>query len=127
MNEELIFVYNANGDLFSTVSDFAHKMLSPSTYQCHLCTLTFGNFSMKQEWKSFIEDLPLKTMFFHKDEFKKEFALQPLLPSVFVVANGIPKEMLTKADIESCLSLQELKNVVVKKLNEHVQHHHSDV
>ncbi len=48
MNKQLlIFVYNANSDLFSTVTDFAHKILSPSTYQCQLCALTYGNFSKK--------------------------------------------------------------------------------
>ncbi|MGI8952546.1 MAG: hypothetical protein ACR2FN_13295 [Chitinophagaceae bacterium] len=49
----LIFVYNADADLFSTLTDFAHKILSPSTYQCKLCALTYGNISMKQEWKFF--------------------------------------------------------------------------
>jgi hypothetical protein len=77
MKQELIFVYNANSDFFSTVTDFAHKILSPATYQCHLCALTFGNFSIKQGWKSFIEGLSLKAILLHKDEFEGEYGIYP--------------------------------------------------
>jgi hypothetical protein len=70
MKEELLFVYNAKSDLFSTVTDFAHKILSQRSYQCQLCALTYGNFSIKQEWKSFIESLPMKTFFLHKENLK---------------------------------------------------------
>jgi hypothetical protein len=61
--QQLIFVYNANSDLFSTITDFAHKILSPSTYDCHLCALTYGNFSEKKEWKAFIENFPVNAIF----------------------------------------------------------------
>ena len=81
--QELIFVYNANSDLFSTVTDFAHKLLSPSTYNCNLCALTYGNFTIKQEWKSFIEELAIKTVFLHKDEFEKQYKIQAASTSNF--------------------------------------------
>ncbi|MBA3647638.1 MAG: hypothetical protein H0W62_03650 [Chitinophagales bacterium] len=83
MKEQLIFVYNVNSDLFSTVTDFVHKILSPSTYQCKLCALTYGNFSLKQEWKAFIESLLIETVFLCKDEFgnsiKYNLLCQPFL------------------------------------------------
>ncbi|MEO6000620.1 MAG: hypothetical protein ABIN89_27480 [Chitinophagaceae bacterium] len=40
----LIFVYNADNSLFGTITDFAHKILSPASYQWKLCPLTYGNF-----------------------------------------------------------------------------------
>ena len=125
MKEQLIFVYNANSDLFGTVTDFAHKILSPSTYQCRLCALTYGNFSMKQEWKSFVESLPIKTVFLHKDEFEKQYKIQTALPAVYVATNATIKEMITKHEIDSCKNLEQLKNLVTQKLEEHVQHHHT--
>jgi hypothetical protein len=127
MKEELIFVYNANSDLFSTVTDFAHKILSPSTYQCHLCALTYGNFSIKRNWKSFIESLPIETAFLHKNEFEKQYKIQAALPVVFISTNDVINEIVSKKEIESCQSLEELKDVVTKKLKEHVQHHHSNI
>ena len=127
MKEELLFVYNANSDLFSSVTGFAHKILSPSTYECRLCALTYDNFSMKEEWKSFIESLPLKTVFLHKDEFEKQFKTKVNFPAVFIPANGMIKELISKQQIEGCSSLDDLKNLVTVKLNEHVQHHHSNI
>lgn len=127
MKAEFLFIYNANNDLFSTVADFAHKILSPSTYPCQLCALTYGSFSIKQEWKSFIEALPVQTAFLHKDEFEKQFQMKPLLPAVFISTNGAVEERITKQEIESCRSLEELKSLVTKKLQKHVQHHHSNI
>ena len=43
---ENYFVYNADGDVFSLVGDFAHKIFSPKTYNCNLCAITHGNFGM---------------------------------------------------------------------------------
>ena len=40
---ELLFVYNADTGLFNTVADAAHKILSPSTYSCNLCKVTYGD------------------------------------------------------------------------------------
>ena len=127
MTGQLLFVYNANSDLFSTVTDFAHKMLSPATYECKLCALTYGNFTIKKEWKSFIEKLPVETVFLHKDEFEKRYKLQPALPCGFITAGVALSEIITKHEIDGCRSLEDLKMLVTKKLNDNVQHHHSNI
>jgi hypothetical protein len=127
MKRELILVYNANSDLFSTVSDFAHKILSPSTYSCNLCALTYDNFTIKQEWTSFIEGLSIKTIFLHKDKFEKLYKIQPALPAGFIAKNGTIEEIISKQEIESCQSLEELKTLVKQKIKEHVQHYHSNI
>ena len=125
--QQLIFVYNAQSDLFSTVTDFAHKLLSPATYSCNLCTLTYGNFTVKQKWQSFIENLSIKAAFFHKDEFEKEYKIQSLLPAVFISMDGIVKVVISKQEIESCKSLEELKELVNQKIQTNVQHYHSGI
>jgi hypothetical protein len=127
MKEQLLFVYNANSDLFSTITDFAHKILSPSTYQCQLCALTYGDFSVKQDWKNFIENLPIETTFLHKDEFEKKYNLEPDLPAVFLAKDSSVVEIITKQEIDGCQSLKELKILVTKKLQQHVQRHHSNL
>ncbi len=38
----LIFVYNADSGLLNAINDGILKIVSPSTYQCSLCSLTFG-------------------------------------------------------------------------------------
>lgn len=127
MNEQLLFVYNADSGLFSVVADFAHKILSPKTYACHLCALTYGDFSMKQEWKKFIECLPVKAEFLHKDAFEKRYGTAVELPAVFVATSGGVKGLISRAEIESCQSLHELETMVTERLKAHVQHHHTNI
>jgi hypothetical protein len=127
MEENIIFVYNANSDLFSTVTDFAHKILSPNTYKCHLCALTYGSFSMKKDWKSFLESLPVEIVFLHKDEFEKQYKIQPDLPAIFISRDESIEQIVTKQEIEDCQSPEDLKTVLNEKLKGHVQHYHSNI
>lgn len=114
---ELLFVYNADSGLFSTLSDFAHKIISPSTYHCNLCALTYGNFLMKKDWKSFIENLNMETAFLYKDQFMKKHGAIAELPAVFLIENGLIKQLITKSEIESCRDLNELKALIKDKTN----------
>ena len=65
----LLMIYNADGGLFAMVSDAVHKVLSPSTYPCSLCAITYGATRMKSEWRAYIERLPLAVTFHHRDDF----------------------------------------------------------
>lgn len=115
-NQQLIFVYNADSGLFSSVADFAHKIISPSTYQCSLCNLTYGNFSMKQKWKDFIETLPAKPVFLYKDQFLEQYGAVYELPAVFSVADGNLKQLISRLEISNCHTLQQLKDAISRKL-----------
>jgi hypothetical protein len=68
---ELIFIYNAGSSVFEVASDFAHKIFSPKTYNCDLCSLTHGNFGEKKEWKAFIASLEIPVNFYHKDTWEE--------------------------------------------------------
>ncbi len=127
MNGQLIFVYKANADLFSTVTDFAHKILSPSTYDCKLCALTYGNFSMKKDWKIFVEALPVSATFVHKNEFEKKHGQPHPLPAIFLLQQNTLNELVSAEEIHCCTSLDELKALVTEKLSGHAQHHHSNL
>ncbi|MFT4847844.1 MAG: hypothetical protein ACI83B_000366 [Sediminicola sp.] len=70
---KLIVVYNANSGAVSAILDGLHKMVSPSTYDCNLCAITFGNFSEDKVWKEFREASEIEMEFYHKDEFLKQF------------------------------------------------------
>jgi hypothetical protein len=76
--DKLIFVYNANSGKINGYMDMAHKILSPSTYQCRLCDLTFDIFKENVEWARFRESLEtsntvLDLEFLHIDEFEKNY------------------------------------------------------
>jgi hypothetical protein len=70
---KLIFVYNANSGAVSAILGGLHKIVSPSTYDCNLCTITFGNFSEDKIWKEFREESEDEMEFYYKDEFLKQF------------------------------------------------------
>ena len=72
--QKLIFIYNADSGLKNALLDSAHKILSPSTYDCKLCDITFGVFSEDKLWKKFREQANLEMEFLHKDEYKKLYA-----------------------------------------------------
>lgn len=70
---KLIFIYNANSGAVNALLDSAHKIISPKTYDCQLCDLTFGVFSEKEAWKKFRETSGIEMVFLHKDEFLKQY------------------------------------------------------
>ncbi len=114
--KKLIFVYNANSDLFSSLKDVVHKMVSPNTYQCNLCKITYGPLSMKEKWKKFVETLKIETDFLHKDEF---FEIYPenkeKLPAIFLKEKGL-KRLASKKEIDSCKNEEELIKLIKSKI-----------
>jgi hypothetical protein len=118
MPTSLIFVYNADSGLFNTVTDIAHKILSPRTYTCQLCALTHGYFSVRQEWVGFLESLQIECQFLHRDEFKQTYQQDAdELPAIFL-HNGEGKLELfaDKRSIEACNDLDALKTLLREKL-----------
>ncbi|MGY8885383.1 MAG: GTPase [Flavobacteriales bacterium] len=89
---KLLFVYNANSGKLSALLDGLHKMVSPSTYDCNLCAMTFGHFLEDPTWKEFREKSENEMKFYHKDEFLKQFRSKWLpkynFPVVLFEENG---------------------------------------
>ncbi len=71
---KLLFIYNANSGKLNSLLDSAHKVLSPATYNCHLCAITFGVLTEDTIWKKFREQSSLEMIFLHKDEFANQYA-----------------------------------------------------
>lgn len=71
---KLIFIYNADSGLMNTAKDIGHKLFSPDTYDCLLCSLTHGTFRENPEWKRFRENSQCEMLFLHRDEFEKIYA-----------------------------------------------------
>ena len=69
----LIFIYNAKSNKLNTLVDYAHKIMSTSTYNCNLCKLTHSNLGERKEWKDFTKEIHVNIKFYHIDEFEKKF------------------------------------------------------
>lgn len=117
-SRELIFVYNADSSLFAAVSDFVHKMISPDTYSCNLCKITYGTIRMKSQWKEFIEDLPISVTFLHKDEFHKKYPefKNTTLPAVFLKHDKMIKICISAKKLNQQKTIDDLKALVLLQL-----------
>lgn len=115
-DQTLLFVYNADADLFSSLTDAVHKIVSPGTYNCNLCKLTYGAVSMRTEWKKFIDSLPVSVVFMHRDDFRAQYDGSSDLPAVFVKDKEGVQEFISAAEIDQTDTLEELIDLVKEKL-----------
>jgi hypothetical protein len=111
----LVFVYNATDTVFGMLSDFAHKMVSPETYTCNLCKITYGNFRMKHDWREFVEGLTMPVSFAYKNQFTRKYPelSQADFPAVFKLEQGFcPKEVISASLLNSFKTSQDLMDVI---------------
>ena len=115
--DAIAFVYNADRGLFNTLTDVAHKLLSPSTYACNLCSITHSPVGMRKQWRSFLEELGLPLEFFHRDE-RNALGLDPQIQlPVILTRRGDHYDVLVgAARINAASSMQELGGVIESAL-----------
>ena len=94
---ELIFIYNAKSGLVNEFLDFAHKIVSPSTYNCNLCAISYGNFTMKKKWSDYISSLPVRSTFTYKDKVSEYGYDNIKLPSV-IFRNGSKSKVIISSE-----------------------------
>ncbi|MDQ3367375.1 MAG: hypothetical protein M3680_18275 [Myxococcota bacterium] len=105
---ELVFVYDADSNAWSKLFDAAHKIVSPATYSCSLCTLTYGAFSMHRTWASFVGSLPHPVRFAYRDQLRREHVALPALPALLERRGGAWTTLLAREQIAACANLEEL-------------------
>lgn len=115
---KLLFVYNIDSNLVALIAGTAHKLASPSTYQCNLCRLTYPLATMDKNWKKFIESLPYTVVFLHRDEFLKLYPDKKdvKLPAVFTEdASGVSLFM-SDEKIDEANDISSLIEIVKRSL-----------
>ena len=116
MKPDLVFVYNADSGVFNALSDLAHKILSPKSYQCNLCALTFSPLGMRNDWKEFLESLDRPLEFLHRDELKKRYRMENIhFPAIFTRSDDHLEVWIDAESLNACRSLENLKNLIRKK------------
>ena len=109
----LIFVYNARSGIFNVFIDYFHKMISPSTYECSLCSLTYNNYGQVKTWKKFIQSLNIPIYFKYLDNLS-EIGLdkETKLP---IVVNTDLNVVASAEEINQCQTIDALIEVIRKK------------
>lgn len=109
MPGKLVFVYNADSGILNAVMDSAHKLISPSTYSCSLCALTYHTFGEKKLWKKFRKESSLVMDFLHKDEFENRYPDHNHgLPVIFYEEDSDLTMIMTDKELNSTKDLRSL-------------------
>ncbi|MBT4352181.1 hypothetical protein HOD20_06640 [archaeon] len=118
--DKLIFIYNANSGIFNGTIDYVHKIISPKTYNCNLCAITYGNLGMKKKWKKYITSLPIKTEFLHKNEFNKKYGINEELPAIFLESNDKIKLIISADEINTCKNIEDFIHLIKEKNEKYI-------
>ena len=115
--DKLIFVYNADSGILNAMKDWAHKVISPETYPCSLCVLTYDNLGMRHPWKEFIKELGYEVEFLHRDELAEQYGIGDVnLPASFILQTGKLQLWIESDTMDECESLDELQSLVTQRL-----------
>ena len=118
-DKELIFIYNAKSGLVNELVDFAHRIISPKTYDCNLCFITYGAFKMEKRWSDYIQSLPLKSNFIYEDELSNNNLEKVNLPAIFLRNDTELVELISAIEINNLKDFHTLIEILDIRLKEH--------
>lgn len=106
----LILVYNAEKGVLAAIGDAVHKAVSPDSYPCSLCAVSYGAVRMRPEWQAYLRALPYDLRFFHRPDFRRAFpALADMaLPAILLEEGTGPRVLLDAAALNRLRSIGEL-------------------
>ncbi|MEI6419186.1 MAG: hypothetical protein WCO82_08965 [Sphingomonadales bacterium] len=118
MTQRLLIVYNANAGLVAGALDTLHKIVSPATYPCALCGITYGLTGMRAEWRAFLAELGLETVFHHRPDFRAAWpqAANWSLPLVALERDGVLTQLVAAADFAGANDLPALQSLLAARL-----------
>ena len=117
--DKVIIVYNADSGLFNALLDWGHKISSPDTYNCNLCSLTYNHLGMHLQWQDFVNNLGIPIDFLHRNKFKNQYPINDLsLPAAHVLQNEKLELWISAERMNACQSLDDLKTLVQNKLEQ---------
>ena len=118
--EKLIFIYDANSGKHNALLDTMHKIVSPNTYNCNLCDITFGLFTENKTWRKFRETSKVEMVFLHKDDYlkkyKSKFNYKFTFPIVLAVHSNSLSVFITTEELNGYKNAESLMQSVVKRM-----------
>ncbi len=103
----LVLVYNADADLFSAATDWAHKLLAPSSYACSLCAVTYDHVGMRTAWRDFLDGLACPVRFLHRDEFAESYDAALDLPAILWEEGETLDVLVSSEEIGACAAADD--------------------
>ena len=119
VHRELCFVYNAQSGVAHALMDYVHKIVSPDTYSCSLCGVTYGNLGMHPQWADYLRGLPFKTRFLYKDTVPKHLG-DVQLPAAYVVEADHWVHVIGSEEMNAAVTLDALIALCDNKLADYI-------
>ncbi len=115
---ELIFIYNAKSGIGNAFIDWAHKIISPKTYDCNLCTITYNNLGKEKKWSNFLENINIESRFYYKDHLKELHFVKSTseLPCIYLKTDKNITLLIDSDELNSFNDVEEL----IKKLENYL-------
>jgi hypothetical protein len=116
----LIMIFNADGGLLNGVRDSFWKTFAPASYPCALCALAFGFFTVKADWKRFLEGVCAQKVELHKDDYRERLPeFMGELPVILLErANGDLETIASAEEMERMTRLDQLIALCRSRLEE---------
>lgn len=114
----LIFVYNAEAGVAAGLRDSIHKLVSPATYPCSLCAITYGLVGMRAAWRDWLERQSLAAEFYHRADFHAAFPAlrgEPL-PLVALADTATATVIIPAAELDTVADVDQLTRLVSHRL-----------
>lgn len=118
--QKILFIYNADSGFGNMLLDYGKKYISPETYECNLCMVTYGAFGMKREWKAFVQQLPYDVVFLHRDELRSAYPFIKVSYPAAVIVNektNTYETLINAKEFDTISSLSMLQEKILKTLN----------
>ena len=118
---KLIFVFNASTGKVQALWDTLHKIVSPKSYSCNLCTLTYGIFSEKKRWKDFRKHSKTDMIFLHRDAFQKQYKSKWLqkfeFPTILSIKDNSLEIFISSEELNELKNPESLIELITERLN----------
>jgi hypothetical protein len=110
---KLVFVYNAEAGLMNGMMDSLHKATSPDTYECALCAITHGLFTVDKAWRVYLKSLPVEAQFFHRTDFAEAYpAAHFALPAILLDRGGVLSELVSSQQMKTLADVNALSSAL---------------
>lgn len=115
---KLLFVYNAEAGLVQGFLDSVHKVVSPQTYECDLCAITYGITSMKPAWRDWLKALEVPAQFYHRADFLAAWpGVDVALPVILGERDGKVETLVSAVEFKSVADVDQLIALLEGKLS----------
>jgi hypothetical protein len=115
---KLVFVYNANAGIAAGIMDSIHKTLSPATYPCSLCAITYGAVRMNPRWKAWLKAQPFDSVFYHRPDFRPAYPdVDVDLPVILIERDSALKTLVATDEFRGTPTVDALIELIESRLS----------